>query len=258
MEIVLPVIIVGVIGLIAGLGLSLASKFMAVPVDEKIEQISKSLPGANCGSCGYSGCEGYAAAIASGEAEPNKCAPGGESTISAISEILGIEIKTEKKVAFIACNGNNDITKRKYEYIGYDSCAAAALIHSGPLECAFGCMGYGDCIKACPFDAITTANGKPLVCEDLCTGCGICAKACPKNLISIIPKKQKIRIGCSNKNKGVSVVKACTVSCIACGLCEKQCETGALKIEQNIPVINYEICNGCGKCKSACKRKVIV
>lgn len=258
MEIILPVIIVGIIGLIAGVGLSLASKFMAVPVDERVEKISEALPGANCGSCGYSGCDGYAAAIASGEAEPDKCAPGGATAVAAISEILGIELELEEKRAFIACNGSCEVTKKKYDYSGYDSCAAASLVHAGPLECVYGCIGYGDCVKVCPFGALTNINGKPVVCEDLCSGCGLCAKACPKKLISIIPKKYNVKIGCSNKQKGVSVVKACGVSCIACGLCEKQCETGALKITDNLPVIDYELCNSCGKCKAACKRKVII
>lgn len=258
MEIILPVIIVGVIGLIAGVGLSLASKFMAVPVDERVEKISAALPGANCGACGYSGCEGYAAAIASGEAKPDKCAPGGAAAVAAISEILGVQIETEEKVAFIACGGNRDITKKKFEYTGYDSCAAASLIHAGPLECAYGCIGYGDCVRTCPFGALTSVDGKPVVCEELCSGCGLCANACPKKLISIIPKNQKIRICCSNKDKGVAVVKGCAVSCIACGLCEKQCETGALKLVDNLPGIDYTLCNGCGKCKAVCKRKVII
>lgn len=258
MEIILPVIIVGIIGFVAGVGLALASKFMSVPVDERVEKLSEALPGANCGACGYSGCDGYAAAIASGEAEPDKCAAGGAATAAAISEILGIEISAEKKKAFIACNGNRNISKEKYSYLGMESCSAASLIFGGPLECSYGCIGFGDCIKACPFGAISYIDGKPTVCEDLCKGCGACVTACPKNLISVIPKSQRINIGCSNKEKGVSVVKACSVSCIACGLCVKQCETGAIQLVDNLPVIDYSICTACGKCKDACKRKVIV
>ena len=258
MEIFLPVIIVGAIGLIAGVGLSLASKFMAVPVDEKQEKLREALPGANCGACGYSGCDGYAAAIAAGEAEPDKCAPGGASCAEAISEILGVEVVSNPKVAFIACKGNPDITKLKYNYIGMESCTAASLLHAGPLECAYGCIGFGDCAKACPFGAITVENGKPIVCEEICMGCSKCVAACPKKLISIIPKDHKTTVNCSNKQKGAAVVKACGVSCIACRMCEKQCEVGAIKIVDNLAVIDHQLCNGCGKCKEVCKRGVLI
>lgn len=258
MDIILPVIIVGIIGLIAGVGLSLASKFMAVPTDERVEKITEALPGANCGACGYSGCEGYAQAIASGEAKADKCAPGGDTAAAKISEILGVELVIDKKVAFIGCNGNSNTVKLKYEYDGIRSCAAAMQLHSGPLDCAYGCMSLGDCVNACPFGAISMIDGKPSVCIDICSGCGVCAKACPKNLIRILPQNAQVKVGCSNKEKGVSVVKTCTVSCIACGMCEKVCEVGALKMENNLPVIDYSICTACGKCKTACKRKVII
>ena len=142
MDILLPVLIVAAIGLIAGAELSIASKLMAVPTDERCEKVREALPGANCGACGYSGCDGYAAAVASGEAEPNKCTPGGETTAKALAEILGVEVVTEKKVAFIACGGNCDITKRKYDYTGLKSCAAASLIYGGPLECKYGCRAF--------------------------------------------------------------------------------------------------------------------
>ncbi len=258
MEILLPVIIVGVIGLIAGIGLSVASKIMAVPVDEKQEKLREALPSANCGACGYSGCDGYAAAIASGEATPDKCAPGGETSAKAIAEILGVEISTEPKVAFIGCNGNGEISNTKYAYSGMQSCAAASLLHAGPLECAYGCVGLGDCAAACPFGAITMTNGRPVICEDICMGCSKCVSVCPKSLISIVPKNHKTLVACSNKQKGAPVVKMCGVSCIACSMCVKQCEVGAIKIVDNLAVINHELCNGCGKCKEVCKRKVLI
>ena len=258
MSIVLPVIIVGVIGLIAGIGLSVASKLMAVPTDERQEKIREVLPGANCGACGYSGCDGYAAAVASGEATPDKCAPGGEASAKAMAEILGVKVSSTPKVAFIACNGNSEISNIKYNYSGMNSCTAASLLHAGPLECAYGCIGLGDCAKACPFGAIITENGKPIVCEDLCMGCGKCVAACPKKLISVLPKNRKVTIACSNKQKGAPVVKMCKASCIACTMCEKQCENGAIKIIDNIAVIDYSLCNGCGKCKEICKRNVII
>ncbi len=258
MDILLPVIIVGVIALIAGIGLSLAAKFMAVPVDEKQEKIREALPGANCGACGFSGCDGYAAAVAAGEAEPNLCAPGGEAFAKAVGEILGVEVKSEKMIAVIACGGTGENTLSKYAYEGMQSCIAASTLYGGPLQCEFGCLGLGDCVRACTFDAIRIENGRPTVCADLCTGCGKCATACPKGVIQIIPKDAKVRINCSNKQKGAAVAKACKVSCLACTLCQKNCESGAIKIVDNLPVIDYSLCTGCGKCKEVCKRKIIV
>ena len=253
--ILLPVIIVTVIGLVLGSGLALASKFMAVPTDEKQEKIRECLPGANCGACGYTGCDGYAAAIANGEAAPDKCAPGGDSTAKALAEVLGVEISTIPKVAFIACQKNSN---KKYEYTGKKSCIAASLVHEGDIDCSFGCLGYGDCTHACKFDAITLQNGKPVVCEDICTGCGACAKVCPKSLISIIPKSSKTRVLCSNCQKGPAVVKVCTTSCIACGMCVKTCENDAISLRNNVAVIDPEKCVNCGKCKEVCKRNAIV
>ena len=229
MEILLPVIIVGIIGLIAGVGLSLASKFMAVPVDEKQEKIREALPGANCGACGFSGCDGYAAAVAAGEATPDKCAPGGAAAAAALAEILGVEVVNEPKIAFIACKGTRENTKLKYAYSGMQSCAAAAALQSGPLECSFGCLGFGDC-----------------------------AAVCPKALISVLPKSAGVRVACSNKEKGAPVVKNCSVSCIACKMCEKVCESGAVKVIDNLAVIDRTLCTDCGKCKAACKRGVII
>ena len=258
MQIFLPVIIVTVIGLIAGLGLALASKFMAVPTDEKQEKIRECLPGANCGACGYSGCDGYAAAVASGEATPDKCAAGGNSTANALSELLGVEVNTEPKVAFIACNGNAENTATKYAYSGLMSCAAANLVQSGPMECKYGCIGFGDCYNSCPFGAITMQNGRPVICKDICVGCGKCASVCPKSLISIVPKSSTVHVSCANKAKGVQVAKACKVSCISCQMCAKNCPSGAIEIKDNVAVINYDLCTSCGKCKEVCKRNVIV
>ncbi len=255
MTILIPVIVVTAIGLIAGLGLALAAKFMSVPVDEREEKIRECLPGANCGACGYSGCDGYAAALAKGEAEPDKCAPGGSDTATALGEILGVSVSTTPKVAFIACQKN---AKNKYDYTGRRSCLSASLVHSGPLECQFGCIGYGDCLNACPFGAISEQDGKMVICEDVCVGCGKCAAVCPKSLISIIPKDSKTRVVCSNKHKGAAVVKVCTTSCIACGMCVKACENEAISAIDNVAVIDSEKCTSCGKCKAACKRNAIV
>lgn len=254
-NILIPVLIVSVMGLVLGLGLAIASKFMAVPTDEKQEKIRACLPGANCGACGFSGCDGYAAAVASGDAAPDKCSPGGENTAKALGEILGVEISSVPKVAFIACQRNS---KLKYEYTGKPSCLSASLVHGGPLECQFGCIGLGDCVSACKFGALTIQDGRPIVCNDLCTGCGACSAVCPKSLISIVPKESKPHVLCSNCHKGPNTVKVCTSSCIACGMCVKACENEAVSLENNVAVINPEKCVNCGRCKTACKRGAIV
>ncbi len=258
MEILIPVLVVLAIGVILGLGLTFADKFMSVPVDEKQTKIRECLPGANCGACGYSGCDGYAAALAAGEAEPDKCAPGGEATAKALGEVLGVKVEAQKNVAFIACGGKPGTVKEIFEYTGFKTCSAATLAGGGPIACEFGCLGFGDCMRACEFGAITMENGRPHICEDLCVACGKCVKTCPKSIISLIPKNSKPRVNCSNRKKGPAVLKSCETSCIACGMCERACESGAIKVIDNLAVIDYTLCTGCGKCKEVCPRKVIV
>ncbi len=259
LEILIPILIVGVIGLVAGIGLALASKFMAVPVDETQEKVRECLPGANCGACGYSGCDGYAEALAKGEIGPDKCIPGGSDVSKQLADILGVSAgEIEPKVAFIKCGGSQEKTVSKYSYSGMQSCTAANLLHAGPLVCKYGCLGFGDCAAACPFGAITIQNGRPVVCEELCMACGKCVDACPKGLVELVPKGAKVYVNCSNKEKGAAVVKACGVSCIACMQCEKNCPNEAIKIVDNRPVVDYSLCSGCGKCKEVCRRKVLL
>lgn len=255
--VIIPVLFVTGIGIIAGIGLSLATVFFGVKTDEKQEKIRECLPGANCGSCGYSGCDGYAAAIASGEASPDKCTPGGKETAEKLSEILGVKITAKPKAAFIACGGDCEKAKPLYEYQGIKSCLSASLVLNGPKACVYGCIGFGDCIKACNFGAITMENGKPVVCEELCRGCGECQAVCPKSLIELVPQKAKAHVACKNKEKGPKVVKNCSVSCIGCGACERACRFGAIKVIDNVAVIDYDKCKNCKACVKACSREVI-
>lgn len=257
MEILIPVIIVSVIGLVCGIGLSLASKYMAVPTDERQEKIRECLPSANCGACGFSGCDGYAEAVAKGEAEPNLCTAGGKETAEKLSSVLGVEIAAEENCAVIFCGCERQNVEVKFAYTGLQSCKAASMIAKGPTSCDYGCLGFGDCAKACPFGAIKMENGKPIVDKALCTGCGKCKDMCPRGIIGIVPKDKTVHITCSNKDKGAAAVKACKTSCIGCGMCVKACEQNAITIKDNLAVIDYSLCIGCGKCKEVCKRKSI-
>lgn len=247
------VIIVLIIGLIAGLILSIASIVFAVPVDEKQAAVRECLPGANCGACGFSGCDGYAAALASGKAENGLCSPGGPDVAEEIASVLGISAgAVEKKVAVIRCGGHCDNVAQKMEYQGVDTCQAVSLMYAGDSACAYGCLGHGDCAAACPEKAITICNGLAVVNEELCVGCGICARTCPKHVIEIVPMKFKQHVRCINKDKGAVTRKTCKVGCIGCMKCQKTCEYGAITVKDNHASIDYTKCQNCGKCKEVC------
>ncbi len=251
-------LIIGGSGLVLAVILALASKFMSVPTDEKVEQIRSCLPGANCGACGYSGCDGYAVAVASGEARPNLCTPGGTTTAEQLSALLGTEISVEKKCAFVKCNHGFDKAIKEFSYNGATSCAAANLMYKGPYGCKFGCLGFGDCVSACEFGAIKIENGNICVDKTLCGGCGKCAAACPKGIIEILPVTAKYAVACSNTQKGAVARKVCTAACIGCQKCVKLCPTQAITVENNLAHIDASKCTGCGECAAGCPTKCIV
>ena len=177
MEFIIAVAIVAGIGLLLGLGLAIASIVLAVPKDEKAEEILEVLPGANCGACGFSGCSGYAAALSKGEAAPNLCAPGGADVVQAIAELTGGgAMEIERKTAMVMCGGSFDHTSDKMEYDGIQSCAAATLTGGGNTKCSYGCMGFGDCVNACDHNAISICNGVAVVTPALCVACTMCVK----------------------------------------------------------------------------------
>ena len=254
---VLFVVFAGV-GLLIGLILSIASIIMAVPKDEKAEAILEALPGANCGACGYSGCSGYANALAKGEAEVGLCAPGGLACTKAVSEILGVETgSVEPKVAVVKCMGSLDHTSYKAEYSGIMGCAAAQKIGGGLTACSFGCMGLGDCAAVCPYDAVSISSGVAWVDSSKCRACTLCVKACPRHIIEIVPKKDSALVRCSNHDKGAVARKQCDVSCIGCKKCEKACETGAVRVTDFCAAVDPTLCTGCGKCVEACPQNCL-
>lgn len=258
MEILVPVIIVAVIGLIGGIMLSLASHFLAVKVDERVSKVREVLPGANCGACGYTGCDGYAAAVASGEAELSKCAPGGANVASAIGEIMGASVgDVRRKYAVVMCHGSGEYTSDKFEYHGINSCAAAALLAAGPASCRYGCMGLGDCALVCEYGAVRTENGVTFIDRELCKGCGKCAAVCPKHIIRVIDADERAVVHCMNTDKGAETRKYCKTGCIGCMKCMKVCEHDAVKVENFVATVDNDKCIGCGKCEEACPQHII-
>lgn len=258
--IVIAIIIVASIGLIAGLGLAIASIVMAVPVDEKAEKIRECLPGANCGACGFSGCDGYAAALSKGETtQTNLCSPGGSDVSAQIAEITGLAAgSVDPKAAIVLCQGSCGNCDTKLDYEGVKSCKMAEQLFGGPKKCQYGCIGFGDCIEACPYNAIKICDGVARIDPTMCRACGMCINTCPKHLIELMPVNQeKAAVLCKNGSKGAQTRKECKTGCIGCMKCAKACEVGAVTVVGNRAHVDYDKCTGCGKCTEACPVKCI-
>ena len=258
MTYIVPVLIG--LGLAAVLAFALAflGEKMKVQRDEKIDLIRSHLSGANCGGCGYPGCDAFAEAVFKGEADVSRCNPTSSEGKAAIADLLGVKLQAEEpKKAVVHCNGGTACAN-KSEYLGYSDCVNAMLIGGGPKACAYGCLGYGNCVKVCPVEAVSIKENKVSVVDrKVCIACGACVRECPKNIIGMIPESAKIFVACSGKCKGKAVMDACQNGCIACGLCEKVCPTGAIKLNQNIAVIDYSKCTACGACVEKCPRNCI-
>ena len=245
------------IGLICAVILAIASKVMAVKEDETFIKIRECLPGANCGACGYTGCDGYAHALAEDNTvKTNLCVPGADNVSRQLSELMGVAFEdVVEQVAVVHCNGNCEATKDKMEYQGIQSCAAAKLFFGGRGSCTFGCMGLGDCANACPQNAICIEDGVARVNTAECIGCGICTKVCPNKLITVMDDVERVVVECSNTEKGAATRKKCTNGCIGCKKCEKVCTAGAIKVVNNLAVIDYSLCPDCenpGICAEVC------
>ncbi|WP_051623497.1 RnfABCDGE type electron transport complex subunit B [Clostridium hydrogeniformans] len=257
-SIVYSALSLGILGLIFGILLSYASKKFHVEVDEKIPRVREILPGANCGGCGFAGCDAYAKAVIEEDASITACTVGGASVSNLIGDILGVKVgSVERKVAFVKCNGNCDSAKNKFQYEGIKDCVSASLLEGGDKGCSYGCLGLGTCVSACEFDAIEVVNGVAIVDEEKCTNCGACRKVCPKSLIDEVPVEKKIRVQCNSKDMGKIVRSNCTVGCIGCKICEKNCPAEAVKVSDSIALVDYDKCTQCGICVSKCPTKAI-
>ena len=240
--------------------LVIAAKYMFVPVDETVTKIRECLPGANCGACGYAGCDNYASELAEGnEEKTNKCIPGGDKVAAQIAEVLGMEAEDViEQVAVVRCQGDCNTAIVKDEYQGIGTCAGANLLFAGRKLCSFSCLGYGDCAKVCPQGAITIKDDLARIDHFKCIGCGLCAETCPKKIISMVPDTVRTIISCSNTLSGAVVRPACKVGCIGCKKCEKECPSGAITVENNLSKIDYSKCTNCGHCIEICPTKAIV
>ena len=253
--IIFAVILLSAIGLVAGLGLAIAAKFFAVPVDEKAEAIREILPGANCGACGFSGCDGYAAALSKGETtDTARCAPGGNDVSGEIAKYLGLAAGSVAPMsAVVLCNGTNTNAVVKMNYIGVESCRMAEQLFGGPKECIYGCIGLGDCARACPYGAIKICDGVARIDPMSCHACKMCLNTCPKHLIEMKPlHESKAAVFCKNHDKGAVTRKECSTGCIGCMKCTKVCEVGAVTVENFAAHVDTDKCIGCGKCIEEC------
>jgi len=257
--IIMTTVILSGVALVLGLFLGVSNKKFAVEVDPREEAIINVLPGNNCGGCGFAGCSGLAAAIVAGKAEVNGCPVGGAPVGKKVAELMGVDsANMVHKVAYVKCAGDCEAASTAYDYSGAESCKMVSLMQNqGPKACVYGCTGFGDCVKACPFDSIHILNGIAVVDRETCKACGKCVKACPKNLIELIPYDNKYHVRCASKDKGKDVMKYCKAGCIACKICEKACKSDAVKVEDNIACIDYDKCVNCGACAEKCPKKVI-
>ena len=260
MEIILiTTAVITVIGVIVGAGLVFTGKKFHVEVDEREAAVRECLPGNNCGACGYAGCDAAAAAIVAEEAPVNVCPVGGAAVAERIGGIMGANAEArERKAAFVRCKGTCEVTKNQGEYIGIRDCRAAVLSGMNLADCDYGCIGLGSCVSVCPQNAISIVDGVAVVNESLCVECGLCVKTCPKGLIELVPVSKRVRVQCSNRDKGPQVKKVCSAGCLGCSLCSRQCAYDAIIVENNLAHVNYANCTLCGKCAEKCPVKVIL
>ncbi|MDR2519819.1 MAG: RnfABCDGE type electron transport complex subunit B, partial [Eubacteriaceae bacterium] len=207
----------------------------------------------------FAGCDALAAAIVAGDAPTNQCPVGGSGVAEKVSKVMGAEPSSStKRVAVVSCNGAKGSCLKKYEYYGATDCQQASAILGGDKACEFGCLGFGSCVKACSFGALSVnSEGVAVVNPELCTSCGKCAKACPKGIIRIVPYDKQVEVLCNSKDRGKTVKDKCKVGCIACGICKKNCPSDAIEIEGNLPKIDSEKCTSCGTCVQKCPQKAI-
>ncbi len=248
----------GTIALIAGLVLFVASKKFAVLENPLIDEVEEMLPGANCGGCGLAGCRAFAEAIVNNKDTSLNCPAADKDTMNDIAEKLGLQISGgARMVARVNCQGGHN-SIREGDYLGIKTCAAAVVSNNVTLVCPHGCMGYGDCQRACPFDAIRIINDIAVIDENKCVGCRVCVKTCPRSLIEMTPYDTRVYVACNSPDKGPQVKKYCSVGCIGCKLCDKACEFDAIAYKPFLAAVKPDNCTECLECVRKCPAKTIL
>jgi len=262
--ILIAVIVLGGTGIVLASVLFVTARKFKVFEDPKIDEVQQALPAANCGGCGYPGCRNFAEACVKSESLDGLfCPVGGNDVMKSVASILGREaIEAEPLLAVLRCNGTCANRPKTNHYEGVSSCMAASLLYGGDTACTYGCLGMGDCVAVCKFDALSMdkETGLPVVNEAKCTACGACVRACPKNLFELRkkgPKSRRIFVSCMNKDKGALARKGCAVACIGCGKCEQVCAFDAITIKDNLAYIDYNACRLCRKCVEVCPTNAI-
>ena len=246
----------GLLGILFGVGLYIASRVFHVVEDPRVESVTETLPGANCGGCGFAGCGGLATAIVHGSAPADACPVCNSCQLLQIAEIMGVELEQGvRKVAIVHCAGRT--VADRFQYSGPPTCAASNLLIGGQKECPYGCLNFGDCVRACQFDALHLVDGIPKVDEERCTACGKCVEACPRSLIDLQPVDKHVHVRCRSFDKGGAVRKYCEVGCIGCKKCEKECPFDAIHVSDFLAQIDYVKCVSCGKCVKVCPMHTI-
>lgn len=247
------------IGVTAAIVLFLIAQKFKVYEDPRIDKVEDELPAANCGGCGFPGCRNFAEELVKAEDFGDLfCPVGGNETMSRIAELLGkAAVTQEPKVAVLRCNGAYKFRPKANRYDGTETCAIAAALYGGDTACEYGCLGYGDCVEVCKFDALymDDKTGLPVVIDANCTACGACVKECPKNLFELrkrYKKDRKIYVACMNEDKGGPARKSCSVACIGCTKCLKVCPFDAITMNNNLAFIDSVKCRLCRKCAPEC------
>lgn len=248
--------VLGGLGLVLGLLLTVANKVFEIPSDPKRDAVRNALPGANCGGCGFAGCDALADAIAAGKAPINACPVGGSAVASEIAKIMGVEETPQqvRNIATVVCQGTLDRCKTKFVYHGIRDCVAATLVNDGNKACKYACLGLGTCVRACKFDAIhiDEHSGIARVDPDKCQSCGACVRACPKHVLSLQPEIVPVRLLCRAAEEGNLVSDNCKIGCVGCELCKDACKFGAITMVNHLPVIDMSKCTGCMMCAETC------
>ncbi|HPC99535.1 MAG TPA: Fe-S cluster domain-containing protein [Bacteroidales bacterium] len=263
--VLLTVISLGSVGLVAALILYFISQKFKVYEDPRIDQIQEALPGANCGGCGFTGCRNFAEALVKADTlDGLNCPVGGASLMADVAKILGKEaVAADPLVAVVRCQGSYEHRPRTSVYDGVKECSAAHYLYGGETDCHYGCLGYGDCVRACNFDAMymDEKTGLPVIIDEKCVACGACVRACPRDIIELrkkAKKDRKIFVSCVNCDKGGPARKACRVACIACNKCYNVCEFDAITIKDNLAYIDSFKCTFCRKCVVECPTNAII